>query len=46
MLTDIISGIWIGDITDIYNEQFYKDNLINIVINCTTDQSFLDLQDN
>ena len=39
MLTEIISGIWIGDITDIYNEQFYKDNLINIVINCTTDQS-------
>ena len=45
MLTEIISGIWIGDITDIYNEQFYKDNLINIVINCTTDQSFLDLPD-
>ena len=45
MLTEIISGIWIGDITDIYNEQFYKDNLINIVINCTIDQGFPDLPD-
>ena len=45
MLTEIISGIWIGDMNDIYNEQFYKDNLINIVINCTRDQDFLDLPD-
>jgi len=45
MLTELLSGIWIGDINDMYNEQFYKDNLINIVINCTLDQSFLDLPD-
>ena len=43
MPTEILSGLWIGDINDIYNEEFYKDNLINIVINCTIDQGFLDL---
>ena len=43
MPTEIISGLWIGNINDIYNEEFYNDNLINICINCTIDQGFLDL---
>ncbi len=43
MLTEILSGLWIGNINDSYNEDFYKDNLITIAINCTNDQSFLDL---
>lgn len=43
MPTEILSGLWTGDINDIYNEEFYKDNLITIVINCTIDQGFLDL---
>lgn len=43
MLTELLSGLWISDINDAYNEEFYKDNLINIVINCTIDQAFLDL---
>ena len=43
MLTEILSGLWIGNINDSYNENFYKDNLIDIVINCTSDQGFLDL---
>ena len=43
MPTEILSGLWIGDINDIYDEEFYKNNLINIVINCTIDQGFLDL---
>ena len=43
MPTEILSGLWIGDINDIYDEEFYKDNLINIVINCTIDRGFLDL---
>ena len=43
MITEIISGLWIGNITDVYNENFYKDNIITIAINCTLDQSFLDL---
>jgi hypothetical protein len=43
MLTEIISGIWIGNIQESYNEEFYNDNLIDIVINCTVDYGFLDL---
>tara|TARA_Y100000817_G_C16378144_1_gene333479 strand:+ start:103 stop:516 length:414 start_codon:yes stop_codon:yes gene_type:complete len=43
MLTELLSGIWIADINSAYDEQFYKDNLINIVINCTKDQPFLNL---
>tara|TARA_B100001123_G_C15334066_1_gene1032183 strand:+ start:126 stop:536 length:411 start_codon:yes stop_codon:yes gene_type:complete len=43
MVTEIISGLWIGDLNDSFNEGFYKDNLITIVINCTIDQGFLDL---
>jgi len=42
MVTEIISGLWIGNINDIYNEDFYNDNLIHICINCTIDQGFLD----
>ena len=34
MLTELISGLWIGSIDDIYNEDYYNDNLITIVINC------------
>ena len=45
MLTEILSGLWIGNINDSYNQEFYKDNLITIAINCTDDQSFLDLPD-
>ena len=43
MLTEILSGLWIGSIQDAYNQDYYKDNLIDIVINCTVDQGFLDL---
>ena len=43
MLTEILSGLWIGNINDAFNEDFYKDNLISIVINCTSNQGFLDL---
>jgi len=43
MLTELLSGIWISDINSAYDEDFYKDNLINIVINCTKNQAFLDL---
>ena len=43
MLTELISGLWIGSIDDIYNEDYYNDNLITIVINCTVTHGFLDL---
>ena len=44
MPTEILSGLWIGNVNDIYNKEFYFDNNINIVINCTKDQAFLDLE--
>ena len=44
MPTEILSGLWIGNINDIYNKEFYLDNNINIAINCTKDQAFLDLE--
>jgi len=43
MLTEIISGLWIGNINDAFNEDFYHDNLITVVINCTFEQGFLDI---
>lgn len=45
MLTEIISGLWIGNINDAFTETFYKDNLISIAINCTLEQGFLDIPD-
>ena len=44
MPTEILSGLWIGNVNDIYHEEFYNDNLINICINCTIDEGFLDIQ--
>ena len=43
MPTEILSGLWIGSVDDSYNREFYSDNNINIVINCTRDQAFLNL---
>lgn len=43
MPTEILSGLWIGSVDDSYNHEFYSDNNINIVINCTRDQAFLNL---
>ena len=43
MPTESLSGLWIGSINDIYNSEFYKDNNISIVINCTIDQGFLNI---
>ena len=41
MLTELISGLWIGDSNDALNINFYKDNLIDIVINCTIEKPFI-----
>ena len=43
MPTELLSGVWIGSVNDIYNSEFYKDNNINTAINCTTDQGFLNM---
>jgi|TARA_Y100000389_G_scaffold192186_1_gene219369 hypothetical protein len=45
MITELLSGLWICNVNDSYNEDFYKDNLISIIINCTKDQTFLDIPD-
>ena len=37
MICEIISGIWSGNADDIYDKDFYNDNLISIVLNCSTD---------
>ena len=43
MPTEIISGLWIGSITDSFNNEYLKDNNIHILINCTLDYGFPDL---
>ena len=43
MPTEILSGLWIGSVNDVYNSEFYADNNINIAINCTTDVGFLNV---
>jgi len=35
MPTEIISGLWFGDIDSLKNPNFFKDNDINIIINLT-----------
>tara|TARA_Y100000817_G_C16858702_1_gene544996 strand:- start:112 stop:528 length:417 start_codon:yes stop_codon:yes gene_type:complete len=42
MPTEIISGLWLGDINDSLNKSFLKDNLIDILINCTTNYGYID----
>ena len=39
---EVISWIWVADVDILYSNRFYKDNLIEIVINCTYDYSFPD----
>ena len=44
MLTEILSGIWMGNHEDAYKLEFFKDNLVSININCTIDKSFCNIQ--
>jgi len=43
MPTEIISGLWIGTINDSFDEVFLKDNNISILINCTLNYGFPNL---
>lgn len=43
MPTEIISGIWISDINGSFDNNFLKDNDISILINCTLNYGFPDL---
>lgn len=40
---EILSGIWIGDVNIMHNNDFIKDNNITTVINCTIDYKFPDV---
>ena len=42
MLTELLSGLWIGGINDSLNKDFIRDNRITILINCTLDYGFID----
>jgi hypothetical protein len=37
LYTEVISGLWIGDIDIMYNKKFIEDNQIKLIINCTID---------
>jgi hypothetical protein len=43
MPTEIISGLWIGNIDDSFDNAFLKDNNITTLINCTLNYGFPDL---
>ena len=43
MPTEIISGLWIGDVNDSFDKMFIKDNNISIMINCTLNYGFPEL---
>ena len=40
---EVVSGIWVADVDILYSQRFYKDNMIEIVLNCTYDYSFPDI---
>ena len=35
MITEILSGLWIGNLDELTNIQSFKDNHISIIFNCT-----------
>lgn len=40
LYTEVLSGLWIGDIDIMYNKKFIEDNKIKLIINCTIDYKF------
>ena len=43
LYTEVLSGLWIGDIDIMYNKKFLQDNQIQVIINCTCQYKFTDL---
>ena len=43
LYTEVLSGLWIGDIDIMYNKKFLQDNQIQVIINCTCHYKFTDL---
>ena len=40
---EILSGLWVGDVDMMYNTEFLKDNDISIILNCTIQYNFPDI---
>ena len=40
LYTEVLSGLWIGDIDIMYNKKFIEDNQIKLIINCSIDYKF------
>ena len=40
LYTEVLSGLWMGDIDLIYNKNFLEDNQIKVIINCTYEHPF------
>ena len=40
LYTEVLSGLWMGDIDMIYNKKFLEDNQIKVIINCTYEHPF------
>ena len=45
LYTEVLSGLWIGDIDIMYNKKFIEDNQIKLIINCTIDYKFSEHKD-
>lgn len=43
LYAEILSGLWIGDIDIMYNKKFLQDNNITLLINCTINYKFSEL---
>jgi len=43
LYTEVLSGLWIGDIDIMYNKKFLEDYNIQVIINCTCHYKFTDL---
>ena len=44
LYTEVLSGLWIGDVDIMYNKKFIGDNQIEVIINCTMDYQFAEIQ--
>lgn len=40
IVTEILSGLWLGDITSAYDESFIHDKQITMLINCTNENKY------
>ena len=43
MITEIISGLWIGSLNDSYDKELYTKYNISVLLNCSTTKPFPDI---